>query len=170
MPNCMKCKNKFPNILEIDGKKRNLKNRKFCIECSPFNKHNTKNLLHYDSDSKRVTKQCSMCKELKNIDEYYLYDKHSAYCKKCYNIKTRIRQSSFKEKCVDYKGGSCISCGYKKCTAALEFHHRVPETKKFSIVHAWTKGFKQEVIEELDKCDLLCANCHRETHYLKECP
>jgi formate-dependent nitrite reductase cytochrome c552 subunit len=45
----------------------------------------------------------------------------------------------------------------------LEFHHRDPTQKDFSLGHAKMTNF-EKVKSELDKCDLLCANCHREEH------
>ena len=59
-------------------------------------------------------------------------------------------------------GGECAQCGYDRCIVALEFHHRDPATKKFNLgkdnlLKAW------EIVQtEAQKCDLLCANCHRE--------
>jgi hypothetical protein len=44
MPTCQKCGDKFPFRVLIDGKQRNLKSRKYCLQCSPFGNHNTKNL------------------------------------------------------------------------------------------------------------------------------
>lgn len=69
-----------------------------------------------------------------------------------------------KIKAVQYLGSKCKKCGYNKCVQALEFHHRNPKEKEFSFSkysnHSWMK-----IKKELDKCDLLCANCHREEHY-----
>ena len=65
---------------------------------------------------------------------------------------------------VEYKGGKCVTCGYDKCIDALEFHHEDASLKDFSIS---SKGYTrswQKVKEELDKCILVCANCHRELH------
>ena len=55
-------------------------------------------------------------------------------------------------------------CGYNRCPGALEFHHMDPTKKDFSIsvdgmTRAWSK-----VKDELEKCVLVCANCHREIH------
>ena len=47
MPICKKCNQKFPNSLKIDDKIRNLQRRKYCLNCSPFGKHNTKQLYEY---------------------------------------------------------------------------------------------------------------------------
>ena len=61
-----------------------------------------------------------------------------------------------------------MKCGYNKCLAAMEFHHRDPSEKEFAFSRyrntSWDKN-KDTVLTELDKCDLLCANCHREQHW-----
>ena len=63
------------------------------------------------------------------------------------------------------KINGCAICGYDKCDAALDFHHVNPEDKEFRI-RTISLQFKDErIIEELNKCILLCANCHREKHY-----
>lgn len=64
---------------------------------------------------------------------------------------------------VTYLGGACTKCGYAKCVAALEFHHRDHSQKDFQISGGSRRRWS-ELKEELDKCDLLCANCHREVH------
>ena len=71
---------------------------------------------------------------------------------------------------VEYKGGSCAVCGYNRCIEALEFHHNNSSGKDFSISE---KGYTRswaKVKEELDKCMLLCANCHREIHAQTQLP
>jgi len=64
---------------------------------------------------------------------------------------------------IEYKGGKCVICGYNKCASALEFHHRDPNQKDFGIGNS-SFSFKKMKIE-VDKCDLVCSNCHREIHY-----
>ncbi len=74
------------------------------------------------------------------------------------------RVLSLKLRAIAYKGGKCQICGYEKCPAALEFHHRDPNEKDYD----WNKMRRRawdDIIKELDKCDMLCANCHRERHY-----
>lgn len=61
-----------------------------------------------------------------------------------------------------YKGGKCAICGYNRCLLALEFHHLDPLEKDFSISSRMTSW--KAIVKELDKCVLLCANCHREVH------
>lgn len=68
-----------------------------------------------------------------------------------------------KQMYVDYLGGKCKICGYDKTTAALQFHHLDPSQKEFELSRAVTKSFDLAK-PELDKCVLLCANCHAEVH------
>ena len=63
------------------------------------------------------------------------------------------------------KGGKCQRCGYNKNLAALCFHHRKPEEKSFGLdMRRFANNNLNKVIEEVAKCDLLCANCHAEEH------
>lgn len=65
---------------------------------------------------------------------------------------------------IEYKGGKCQCCGYHTYDGALEFHHLTPGLKDFGIgEHGATKAW-DKVKQELDKCILVCANCHREIH------
>jgi predicted HNH restriction endonuclease len=92
------------------------------------------------------------------------YEANKEYVK----MRESERQRRLKEKAVAYLGGACVMCGFNAHLAALQFHHRDPETKRFSVstkVLAATKKFPWEMIcEELDKCDILCANCHAVHH------
>lgn len=67
-----------------------------------------------------------------------------------------------KGKLVTYLGGKCQLCGYNKCIGALEFHHRNPLEKDFTI-GGNSRSFER-LKEEADKCLLVCANCHSEIH------
>lgn len=61
-------------------------------------------------------------------------------------------------------GGECSECGYNKNFAALDFHHLDPSVKKFGI-NTNTKGTREQLLEEANKCVLLCRNCHSSTHH-----
>ena len=86
------------------------------------------------------------------------------------NARFRARRVEAKQWAIEYKGGSCSSCGYDKCLAALEFHHRDTSKKDNIPSHLLSQNQplsdkrKAYIAVELDKCDLLCANCHREIH------
>jgi len=65
---------------------------------------------------------------------------------------------------VEYGGACCQMCGYKKCMRALSFHHKDPSKKDFGLsARGLTRSWKKTKAE-LDKCILLCANCHMEVH------
>lgn len=59
----------------------------------------------------------------------------------------------------------CSLCGYNKCFAALDFHHIDPATKEYHISKMFGLAPNKKRIAELDKCLVLCSNCHRELHY-----
>lgn len=98
-------------------------------------------------------KICSICgKEIKN--------KKGRACQAC---RQKYRVIKNKQKAIDYMGGKCSKCGYNKSNVALEFHHVNPAEKEFTISAGYNKSW-QKIKHELDKCVLLCANCHRELH------
>lgn len=79
---------------------------------------------------------------------------------------TAIRHA-IKRQLVKYKGDKCIKCGYNKCIGALQFHHKDRNIKDFDLASQYNGGhLDMEVLyKEVDKCDLLCANCHAEEHF-----
>lgn len=71
------------------------------------------------------------------------------------------RKLEHKIKAYAYLGNCCSLCGYDRCYAAIDFHHIDRATKEYEVSYLW--GFSWEKIKsEIDKCILLCANCHRE--------
>lgn len=73
-------------------------------------------------------------------------------------------RSKKRRKLLELHGGECYRCGYCKCDAALEFHHRVPEEKEFNLTKVSLTKSWDRCVAESKKCMLLCANCHREIH------
>ncbi len=72
------------------------------------------------------------------------------------------RRRKIKAMAIEYKGGKCQICGYFKYQGALDLHHTNSKSKKFGIGDkGYTRSWKK-VKAELDKCILVCANCHRE--------
>ena len=131
-----------------------------------LNKHNlsTKRKLLNEDKENRI---CPKCGKLKNRSEFYHRrgkDGASVYCKICTGEQTMERMREFKNKCVEYKGGECEKCGYNKCKGALEFHHIDRSKKDFTISHSRAYSFDDKIKKELDKCILLCSNCHKEEH------
>ena len=105
---------------------------------------------------------CTRC------NKNYIYNRKNGHRKSvCNACNVTICRQRRKQKCINYKGGKCQICGYNKCNAALQFHHKDPNQKEFGLSSkgrpiAWEKTKK-----ELNKCEILCANCHSEIHYMK---
>jgi hypothetical protein len=76
----------------------------------------------------------------------------------------RKRRKRVRETAIASKGGRCERCGYDRCIEALEFHHIEKTGKDFGIsAQGYTRSW-EKIKQELTKCTLLCANCHRELH------
>ncbi len=126
-------------------------------------------LKKYNLKTKKAianTRICPCCEKDLPKDQFYSRrgkEGSSVYCKTCTNEQTLKRQRALKEQAVQYKGGKCSVCDYNKYQGALEFHHLDPNEKDFSIAQARHTTF-DKVKAELDKCVLLCSNCHREVH------
>ena len=90
--------------------------------------------------------------------EYYNLHKE-AYKKKANDDHERNRKDL-----KSLKINGCAICGYDRCRKALDFHH-VDEKDKIFSINSYTMNYKTErIINELNKCILFCANCHREIH------
>jgi len=77
------------------------------------------------------------------------------------NYRGKERRLKLKREFVDRLGGKCIDCGYSAHLAALDFDHIDPSTKSFNIATALATKDYYIVRDEVDKCVLRCANCHR---------
>lgn len=100
------------------------------------------------------------------LTEFHYYEKKNRKgqwkCLKCEAETAILKKQRYKLKAVEYKGGKCEVCGYDKNLSALEFHYLDPSEKDFGI--STTHRSWDLVKKELDKCILVCANCHREIH------
>ena len=107
------------------------------------------------------------CKKCGEIDESKFYKNNKTRCANCSKLITFNKLRENKRLAVEYKGGKCCKCGYKKCQAALDFHHIDSEKKNpdWKKMRSWKL---EKIIKELDKCILVCRNCHSEIHYLEK--
>ena len=79
--------------------------------------------------------------------------------------KVNAWRSKTKSIIINIMGGKCIICGYCKSTRALALHHLVPSEKEFQISSIKASRFAwSKIIKELQKCILVCHNCHCEIH------
>lgn len=139
--------NKFPKYL--------VKNCKDCHKDKPCKWQSS----FTSSGKPEYRARCNDCfgiylKKIRSKDSY----------KKSRNVKKRILAKKRKKFAVDYLGGKCQICSYDKCLGALTFHHRNPKDKKFTVGNLLDYSLKV-LKTELDKCDLLCFNCHMELEH-----
>lgn len=156
MPVCKKCEKSFKNRIIMNGEKKNVSKRKYCLECSPFDMHNTRKIESVASGDLVICVSCG---------RKYTYDRSMGHRKqKCNSCMSYHRYEEVKRKAVSILGNKCSRCGYDKYIGALEFHHRDAKKKDFAI--SKNANRRWEVVErEVRKCDLLCSNCHKEVHY-----
>ncbi len=77
----------------------------------------------------------------------------------------KLRGLKRKIELIDKRGGCCERCGYNKNIAAFDFHHKNPKEKEFKLdMRKLSNSTMEAILIEFNKCELLCANCHRELH------
>jgi len=156
MPVCKKCNNKFPNRIKIDGKTKNLCNRKYCLTCSPWGEHNTSKVHIKDKHEYRCK-----CGET-SPDKFY--GKGKTTCKNCHNQLSIKRFKKNRSKAIAYLGGKCIECGYDEYECALAIHHLDPTAKdpNFARMKGWSW---ERILKEIQQCTLYCTRCHTVLHF-----
>ena len=167
MKMCKKCGKDLPNWVTIDGERKNISSRKYCFDCSPWGKHNTKKLEKKGLELlENNEKQCSKCGKVKKTLEFHRKNtegRFSSWCKQCLYDSQKIRWKDRKRKAISLFGGKCGKCGYDKNLACLDFHHLDPSQKKEGWKTLRLKSW-DKIVKELKKCILLCCRCHRELH------
>lgn len=119
------------------------------------------------------TKICTQCGRELPIDQFHWRSKakgtRRSECKECHNNFMRQRYKDKKDKVSDLKASlGCVKCGDKR-PYVLDFHHKDPSIKEDTVARMLSNAYALErVMEEIEKCVCLCANCHREFHYLEK--
>jgi len=114
-------------------------------------------------------KICTTC-SLTKLPEQFANDKRrptgkNPQCRKCQSAAKKKKRANNKANAVEYLGGKCKRCRIEsKCLDIYDFHHRNPEEKEFSLNYLVNTDWNK-IVTELDKCDLLCSNCHKITHW-----
>ena len=114
-------------------------------------------------------KKCCSCGEIKEKKEFYKKTGNSlqSYCKICLLEFQKNRWIERKKEAIIYKGSKCIECGLSypnEPYVIFDFHHSDPKSKKYDWRRMKLLG-KKKLNEEIDKCELLCSNCHRKRHH-----
>jgi len=147
---CKNCQKEIPAYQEVEGQLKQLTSRSYCLECSPFGKRNTRR-IHIQREQ-ISQKHCVEC------GREYPWNKNNV----CSTCRTFKRRESQRNKAISYRGGKCLLCENDDHDV-LTFHHKDPKEKKFNLCGSWQK--KWHILkEELDKCEILCANCHIKLH------
>ena len=121
--------------------------------------------LHNQGKSYREIQKILKCS--RSLISYYVNPSGKTSNLNRQNKNRFVRRTKYK----NLLGGKCHICGYNKCLNALQFHHIDPTNKKFQISDSiWGVGKlkEQEIIDEVNKCILVCANCHCEIHFKNE--
>lgn len=169
---CKKCNKPFITRPYINKKRLDCRGRVYCFQCKPLkngimpDEKFVKNYINSNSASKQIGSnfinlKCKYC-----FSEFESrLDKN--VCKKCVCLILKIKKRIFS---VNYKGGKCEKCNWKPENineyVCLDFHHLDPNLKEFDL----SKSFKKKNIDiqnELDKCIMLCAMCHRKQHMIE---
>lgn len=145
---CEACGQTFPDRVVIDGTLHNIHNRRFCLSCSPFRAHNTSRVPPGPLSPAELAEYR---RRRRNAKTYRYQKRHRA------EVKVRI---------VAARGGRCVDCGYSDCVAALDLHHRDALAKDFAI--GSTGQSWESLLAEAEKCDLVCARCHRLRHLAED--
>lgn len=97
---------------------------------------------------------------------------HSKYHQDWYIRNREMRRSQIRQRMKDIRswvkslkvGLFCSKCG-EDHPATLQFHHRDPSKKDSNLANIYLKGWsKERIMKEIEKCDILCANCHFKLH------
>ena len=118
--------------------------------------------MFYRHHKKGYQSLCKNCKSDYN-KKHYIKDK-SKYINRA-EQRNKIVKDNIKEKILTYlKDKKCARCP-ESDVIVLDFHHREPKEKAFEIATGVKMMYKWEIIEqEISKCEMLCANCHRRLH------
>lgn len=102
------------------------------------------------------------CRTCPTTGKENFYSESAYKCKTCWNKYTVKKGKDKIQAYMESRGGAqCSRCGYDRYVGALDFHHRDPAQKD----PTWSRGWSLDKLKkELDKCDIVCANCHREIH------
>ena len=119
------------------------------------------------------TKVCTKCGRELPLSDFAFRDKakgtYRADCKKCHSDFMKKKYQEKRQTVEEYKANfACQKCGDTR-GYVLDFHHLDPTQKDNTVARLLAGSYSlDKVYKEIDKCVILCANCHREFHYLEK--
>lgn len=161
---CKYCKQEFDNATRPSSS--------ICFNCmpcglTPSQQHTIKKTLERKYNPKILN-----CPNCNNTFELPYGEINRKYCYNCMpkgltkNEQASKARMMGKKRALEYLGEKCYICGFDKYISALEFHHiDGGEDKNFNLSNYFTGcNLSEKIVSELNKCIILCSNCHRALH------
>lgn len=146
----------------------NTAGQKYCSSC-----HVAKDKSEYTKSSGTfdgLDYYCKQCKKDKNSKYYKMKSgEWQAERKRKSKLANKLKLDQSRQIIQQAKECGCKICG-EKSFCCLDFHHLNPEAKDYNVSEL-RNHLPEQLINEISKCIVLCANCHRKYHAgLLECP
>lgn len=109
--------------------------------------------------------QCKFASKYLSGENHKLWKGGHENNRKKYREFINNRRKKNKLRGIEILGDKCELCGYDKCFDAFDFHHINPKEKDINVCKLLSKEWNKKIEDEIKKCKLLCANCHREHHH-----
>lgn len=148
---CLDCGKSYPSCC-MDFDHRDPSQKKFNVGC--MNYGSTRKLL---AEAAKCDVVCANCHRIRECQRY----RHERKSTNPETIRQYKAKDSKKQRIVDAKKKPCMDCGVEHPQWAMEFDHREPSEKKFTIAHGFYGVGMRRLEAEIAKCDVVCVNCHR---------
>lgn len=143
---CSKCKQEKDPSCFHNNKARHSGKSAYCIDCDRERKRAYKNTEKGKASQRRRS-------------ERYRRSRPESIAR-----STRKDRDKKQALINEFKSRGCASCGYNRCPEALDLHHRDDAIKEGNLSNMVYNCGIDRIKSELEKCEVLCANCHREHH------
>jgi len=161
MKTCTQCK--LQKYFSDFSPKGNGKFASRCKTCLAQNRR-TNYVKHSQTPLVSNIKQCQVCLLDKPINEFYKNYNCLTFrneCKACNRLRTEKRRKELREFSAELKDVPCMDCNEKYPYYVMDFDHRDGSTKEYNLSQMRFTS-KENFLKEASKCDVVCANCHRE--------
>ncbi len=147
-------------------------NAKYCFNCMPTGLSRSEQLKIKRKLDRKLNPIILKCPNCNEDFELPYGEVNRKFCFRCMpkglskNEQMQRTRLMGKQKALELLGHSCFLCGFNKYNSALEFHHYDENLeKKFNLSNHFTSyQLNKEILKELEKCVILCSNCHRALH------
>lgn len=149
---CTKCDQKKDSNLFYNRKDRAKGKQSICVDCQ-----SKRYKMYRLKNTKKLGANFQKWKQ-----------KNPKRMKELISIRDKKRDKEFREILLSHKNSPCMDCKIQYPSYAMDFDHRDPSEKLFNVSQINKASSSIKLLEEIAKCDLVCANCHRiRTHNRK---